>query len=95
TQSCILAIGFSVPRFRKVSAESAVFRLLFAVSISQLLGIIIVAKHFRGFPDNYRIKPVYLSQSNQEKSRKETGHLRVEFLSLLQRAARLPRLVNA
>ncbi|MFC1848572.1 hypothetical protein ACFL27_00045 [candidate division CSSED10-310 bacterium] len=86
---CILVIGSIVPRFRKVSAQSVVFRILFAVSISQLLGIIIVAKHYRGFPDNYYLIPVltlsgimllliinYLGQLGLDFGIKGTGTLR-------------------
>ena len=50
---CILLIGFTVPRFRKVSKGNMTFRLLSGVSLCQLIGVMITARHYRGAFDNY------------------------------------------
>ncbi|MFC1848571.1 hypothetical protein ACFL27_00040 [candidate division CSSED10-310 bacterium] len=43
---CILMISFGVPRLRRVSIGNINFTSLFAVSLSQLLGLVITAKHY-------------------------------------------------
>lgn len=54
---CILMMSYIVPRFRKVSIGNINFRLLLGVSLSQLMGVMMTAKHFRGW-EHYYLLPV-------------------------------------
>ncbi|MFC1848565.1 hypothetical protein ACFL27_00010 [candidate division CSSED10-310 bacterium] len=53
----ILLISYGVEKIRKISSENLCFRLLWAVALSQLIGVMMVARYITG-AGNYLLLPV-------------------------------------
>ncbi|MFC1849292.1 hypothetical protein ACFL27_03690 [candidate division CSSED10-310 bacterium] len=57
----ILMVSFCLPRFRKISKGNINFKILSGVSLSQLVGLLMVAKHYRPWEIYYLLPALCMS----------------------------------